>query len=505
MLMIPVPRLTYSQTKCETVSMNTSCIVIGIGGAGRRVARQIAGYAAGPSARTRLQPLTLDTDESPAEPRDEHFAMGGFHLRPALEHLPPGKLSDDAMASLRSMALPINFGAAARAEIGLIALEMHRAQIESWLGKWLRTVPRSTANVDVIVVGSTCGGTAAGVIPGFGRLVRSALLREGITGYVRGFGIGMSVFAEVASRWLATALTQNEQYCLKALTAPAEEGPKAYDEFFVADCRAGASTATVDLLDEVARRVFACSIFKSKTSTFANDSLGEELERLNLSPGIVLLNISGGRSTDVDMLWVPGSQLASAPGTQRRPEPAFHLPSFGTRWTALIEELRTMVRRPDVDEGELQRFFETNPEFLTGFDYHRAVPHVYLSSPRQGNLVPDFLLVPHGSNLADILELKLPHHQIVVSQGPHVRISAILQHAISQLRDYEEYFDCDENRTRLLASEGFTAYKPNLNVVIGTRGAVTSELGFRRAVSAHPGVRVITYDDILERASRWLR
>jgi hypothetical protein len=115
------------------------------------------------------------------------------------------------------------------------------------------------------------------------------------------------------------------------------------------------------------------------------------------------------------------------------------------------------------------------------------------------------MLIPFDSDLADVLELKHPRHRLVVEQSGHARVSAYLLQAVAQLRDYEEFFDREENRERIRRQYGFTAYKPKLSVVIGTRSSMQSELLFRRVTAAHPEVRVMTYDEILARAARLCR
>ncbi len=181
----------------------------------------------------------------------------------------------------------------------------------------------------------------------------------------------------------------------------------------------------------------------------------------------------------------------------------FHVPRLHPRWAERLEEFRQLVRSPDISESDIQNFLGRNPEFLTGIDYERAVPHVYIEGHDEGALIPDFMLIPFQSNFADVLELKHPRHKILVKQGKHLRFSASVIKAIAQLRDYEQFFDNKENRDRVKKQYGFTAYKPKMIMI--TTSSLQSEIQFRKVAADYRKVSVLTYDDVIARAERMLQ
>jgi hypothetical protein len=481
-----------------------SSILIGIGGSGSRLIRQIASYSgAGDSGRV-LRILTIDTDTESRTASGDHFSLGGFQLDVAVDRLDPNFFSPERLAELRSLRLNVNMGAAARADIGRVALEVHRKELEDWL---FRHVTASAAlakgPLRVFVVGSLCGGTGAGVLPELGYLLRRVLRRAQEPAALHGFGLASSLFGRIFHPELARSLSHNQEHAVTKLTASSPDSTFAgYNDFYIVDVRFGAPMDSAEVLESIAQRIVAGWVLGEQSTGTPGDA-----ERLRNSEGAVLLAVSDFRRPEMDVLWTPGLHLAAGADRVGLPsgDLAFYIPSFRRHWAEQIDQFRRLVNNPRVSELELQRFLETNPGFLTGFDYQRAVPHVYLHGSPEGDLIPDFMLIPFDSDLADVLELKHPRQRIVVQQSGHARVSACLLQAMAQLRDYEEFFDREENRERIRNQYGFTAYKPKLSVVIGTRSSMQSELLFRRVTAPHPEVNVITYDDILARAARFCR
>jgi hypothetical protein len=270
-----------------------------------------------------------------------------------------------------------------------------------------------------------------------------------------------------------------------------------YDAFYVVD-----STESVSLADTIQR------IAEAVTQTWLAPERGTLPVRLEVSEndGMLLLTLQNDVSPALNLLWGSGTQFVHIP-TEPDGGPFgvfFHVPTFRSRWAEQIEILRRLISDPDVTESQIQNFLERHPNFLTGFDYQRAVPQVQLQGHNEASLIPDFMLVPFDDGLADIVELKHPQHQLLVNTERYPRFSATIAGALAQLRAYEEYFDREENRRQLLDRYGFTAYKPKLALVIGRSSAISSPLVFRKVAAEYPRVRVFTYDDVVAKAQRLL-
>jgi CspA family cold shock protein len=167
-------------------------------------------------------------------------------------------------------------------------------------------------------------------------------------------------------------------------------------------------------------------------------------------------------------------------------------------------ELEELLNSDDTRELDFQRFFERHLEFITGDDYVAAHPHVVLTAQDGHQLIPDFMLEPVGrGQLCDLLELKLPSAPVIVGQPGRTRLSAAVAAAHAQLRQYRDHFNEERHRDALRHEYGLEAFYPAMYVLIGRRGSV-SPLDFRRSEEAAPGLRLLTYDDVLDRVHRRL-
>jgi phytoene synthase len=166
---------------------------------------------------------------------------------------------------------------------------------------------------------------------------------------------------------------------------------------------------------------------------------------------------------------------------------------------AAIDELETLINNPTTKEADLQHFFEQHPTFLTSDEYKKAHPRIVLSRHDAEPLKPDFLLEPLDQRrLCDILDLKLPTAQIIVTKQRRQRFSAAVYEACAQLREYHLYFDDPKNRETIKQHYGLLAYKPRMLVIIGRLGNV-DPLALRTYELDTPQLSVRTYDDILAR------
>jgi hypothetical protein len=171
---------------------------------------------------------------------------------------------------------------------------------------------------------------------------------------------------------------------------------------------------------------------------------------------------------------------------------------------AAIEELEALMNDPKANEHAFQDFFERNPKLILNDEYKRAHAHVTLVT-EEVTLIPDFLLEPlDQKSLCDILDLKLPATKIFVLKQSRMRYSAAVMEACAQLREYNSYFEDQENRDRIYREYGLLAYRPKMIVIIGRRGDV-DPISFRKIQSDLPQLVLRTYDDVVNRAKARLQ
>jgi hypothetical protein len=193
---------------------------------------------------------------------------------------------------------------------------------------------------------------------------------------------------------------------------------------------------------------------------------------------------------------VPGRTLTATPRIMYRATRAFWLPE-----AAQLEEL---INEPGISEQDLQSFFEENPHLLAGTSYDRVVPHPVLSRDQDGPLIPDFMLEPMDGGFADVLDLKLPHTQVVAGGMNRVRQSAHVTEALAQVREYRAYFEDIGHRQAVLDRYGLRAYRPMVAIVIGRDpGPDRDPFQIKRLWDELPRhVRLMTFDDLLRQVRR---
>lgn len=103
-----------------------------------------------------------------------------------------------------------------------------------------------------------------------------------------------------------------------------------------------------------------------------------------------------------------------------------------------------------------------------------------------------------------MLDLKLPSTQIVVGRRNRERFSAAIAEASAQLRQYRDYFEDPHRRDFVLKQYGITAYRPHLAVVVGRKVEIEDEILYKQIQDGTSSVEVITYEDLLTRAKKFL-
>jgi anti-sigma B factor antagonist len=168
-----------------------------------------------------------------------------------------------------------------------------------------------------------------------------------------------------------------------------------------------------------------------------------------------------------------------------------------------IGQFEELINSRRTSEEDIHRFLETHPEFLLARDYTRFYSKVLLERETQGPLIPDFLLQPFDTELCDLLELKLPNEPVVVGHKNRKRFSGAVHTAAAQLRTYGDYFEDKRSREEIQRRYGIKAYRPRMTVVIG-RTSDIDPIEYRRIATAQSDLKVMTYDDLLTRARRFL-
>ncbi|MCA1705978.1 MAG: DUF4263 domain-containing protein [Actinobacteria bacterium] len=173
-------------------------------------------------------------------------------------------------------------------------------------------------------------------------------------------------------------------------------------------------------------------------------------------------------------------------------------PFFVTGFLPALREFEDLVSSQGVTEAEVQQFLERYPEFLTGFDYVEAIPHVVLELESGTHRVPDFVLRPAGSDPCDVLEIKRPDARVVTNVAGRPVLSRTAAAGVAQLLEYSDILRSDDVRRRLEERYGLELAYPRLQLVVG-RFRGTSAAAIRQAART-TGVDVQTYDSLLERA-----
>lgn len=175
-----------------------------------------------------------------------------------------------------------------------------------------------------------------------------------------------------------------------------------------------------------------------------------------------------------------------------------HRDNFGIQIEA--EHFEALINRADVSERDLQKFFESHPHFLSST--HSLLSQVRLPSKGSAVLVPDFILKPIFAQRRDstweVLDLKLPVEKLLSGRGSRARLSSHVLKAIRQLRDYHENIRHPDHAEAIERLLGHRLQHPRLGILIG-RLANTDIESLEREQQYHAGVRIVTYDEILER------
>lgn len=172
----------------------------------------------------------------------------------------------------------------------------------------------------------------------------------------------------------------------------------------------------------------------------------------------------------------------------------------------LIAEFEDIVNSQTANESDYQRFFESNPHFLSGLDYGRVHAQPILFKDEGGRLIPDFFMEQMNSKWSAILDLKKPYESMVIRRRNRVYFAQWVQEAISQLQYYQEWFESPHNRSTFAQIQGISAkvYRPKMVLVAGRLHHFIDDVERIRLLSNQdPSLDLWTYDDVLDRAKRY--
>jgi hypothetical protein len=213
-------------------------IVIGVGGAGIRVAAELAPEP-GSGAVTPVV-LAIDTIADTRQvtpPGIKTFALGGIDFALASALVADSiRLSVNLDALDQLSRIKLNFGAMALPEIGLVSCAYHAPRLSAWFGRELTDIKRRIGDqaLRIGVVGSIAGGTGTGTLMLIAPVVRETLKRSGLDGTIHGCALTASFFTHFAP---STAhLLRNERIGITHLKRglPKSGFPYAWDSFVVA-------------------------------------------------------------------------------------------------------------------------------------------------------------------------------------------------------------------------------------------------------------------------------
>lgn len=160
--------------------------------------------------------------------------------------------------------------------------------------------------------------------------------------------------------------------------------------------------------------------------------------------------------------------------------------------TKEIEKLNTMVNNPTSKESNFQQFFEKN-YWMFGVDYVGATPTEKMGDKN----IPDFLLERYDG-FHDILDLKLPIPNLFKKIGNKLHPRHELNDGCSQIEYYIGYSNENTNESDKII------YRPQGILIIG-RSNSNEKDRLRQYNDDHPKVRVMTYDDIIQKATNILK
>jgi Domain of unknown function (DUF4263) len=162
-----------------------------------------------------------------------------------------------------------------------------------------------------------------------------------------------------------------------------------------------------------------------------------------------------------------------------------------------IVELEELLAENPEDEAKYQKLFEEYPVILEVLGYGERLSRPRLTKHDGGYFEPDFLAA-RPSGLWEIVDLKTPNEELLLGLSRRERFTAKFQSYISQVHEYDEYFDDFEHRKNALERLGVDVQRrPNKVLIIGRDADTDKREVHHQLTRLASTVSVFTYDDVL--------
>ena len=167
-------------------------------------------------------------------------------------------------------------------------------------------------------------------------------------------------------------------------------------------------------------------------------------------------------------------------------------------YSVTITKFEEMLNKSELQEVDFKQFFINNPWLLeVGIKYKEI-----LQEQKAGSRFRVDFLLKTFEDYYDIMELKKHTDTVIVGSDENWKISAKCENGISQLYRYIEYYE--QNVAKEHYERGIDPYKPSGFLVIGRSKNKDIKRKIRSINSRYQRMEILTYDDLYERAKRWI-
>ena len=147
-------------------------------------------------------------------------------------------------------------------------------------------------------------------------------------------------------------------------------------------------------------------------------------------------------------------------------------------------------------EEDFQRYFEARPAALAALGYKRAAPRPRLPIATGGEYIPDFLVEPN-TRPPELLDIKTPDERIVIDRPRRAKFTSAYESYISQLHDYQEYFNEAAHRKECQRLTGIDVPMSPRMVILGGRDAGLDKVLLHAHLQRRgDALQLLTYDDL---------
>jgi CheY-like chemotaxis protein len=157
-------------------------------------------------------------------------------------------------------------------------------------------------------------------------------------------------------------------------------------------------------------------------------------------------------------------------------------------------------------EGQLQDFFNRNPNFLFRDNYSQfwSEPRLYYPNAKK-HIKPDFvarpIISPELGKNWNIVDLKLPAQEFLQQTDFHKSFVSSFQKCLTQITDYKEYFNNDNHKDNIKKVLEFHPKHPKLTLVVGRRNKLLEQqdkIYQRLDQMNYADINLITYDEVID-------